>query len=219
MKKLFILGIFISFSTLGLAQETVSFGLKGGVNFANFGGRDFFVDQETRTGFHFGGFVNVSITDKFSLQPEILYSQQGSTFEFEFQTTTGPSDPGIGISSEGFNRYEYITIPALALYEISPGLSLGGGPQLGINIKAESELTSSVQDILEESVEDLSDITETLDLGIAFNAQYDFPFGILVQARYVLGLSNIDSTEIQEGGANEDPLQNRIFQLSVGYKF
>ena len=161
----------------------------------------------------------MSITNKFSLQPEILYSQQRSTFEVGFLTTTGPNDPGIGNSSEGFNRYEYITIPALALYVIFPGSSLGGGPPLGINIKAESEDISFVQDVLVESVQDLSDITETLDLGIAFKAQYDFPFGILVQARYVLGLINIDSTEIQEGGANEDPLQNRIFQLSVGYKF
>lgn len=152
-----------------------------------------------------------------------MYSQQGSRAEFETMTTTGPNDPGLVISSETISKFDYINIPILAKYSIVQGLSIEVGPQFGFNINAESEVTGGgILDFIEEDVEesiDLSDVTNTFDLGLALGASYELPLGVFFQARYVLGLSDVDDSEVQEGGLNEDSLLNRTFQLSVGFKF
>lgn len=71
MKKFYFLtalaGLLLTMTSQ--AQEGIAFGVKGGVNFATFGGRDFVVDQKSRTGFHLGVLVEIPISNKFSIQP------------------------------------------------------------------------------------------------------------------------------------------------------
>ena len=90
---------------------------------------------------------------------------------------------------------------------------------MGFNVNAISESSSIVGG---ESVEEeISETIESFELGLALNAQYELPFGLFGQVRYVLGLTNIDSTEVLEEGIsfNQDPLLNRAFQVSFGYMF
>lgn len=220
MRKFYFLAALAVMITMSSqAQEDISFGVKGGTNFATFGGRDFLVDQKARIGFHLGVLVEIPISEKFSIQPELMYSQQGSRTASEITVTTGPNDPGTRASSEVISKYDYISIPVLARYTIVQGLSLEAGPQFGFNINAEAELNGNLlgEDI--SSTEDFSDITNTFDIGLALGGSYELPVGVFFQARYVLGLSNVDDSEVQEGGLNEDSLLNRMFQLSAGFKF
>ncbi|MEP0265713.1 porin family protein [Dokdonia sp.] len=220
MKKHFLLAILAIMTITSInAQEKISFGVKGGVNFATFGGRDFIVDQKTRTGFHVGVLVEVPISNKFSIQPELMYSQQGSRTESEFATIMNPNDPTILIASESISKFSYINVPILAKYTIVKGLSVEAGPQFGFNIDSELEVSNIISGNETVSTEDISDRTNTFDFGLAVGGEYELPIGLFFQARYILGISNIDSTEVQLGGPNEDSLTNRNFQLSAGYKF
>src|SRR5690606_40376212 len=80
MKKLiFITAITIMSISAAKAQE-VRLGAKGGVNFATFSGDDL-GDVKYRTGFHIGGLVEIPISEKFAVQPEILYSAQGAEYD------------------------------------------------------------------------------------------------------------------------------------------
>ena len=77
MKKLCLAVIAVLSLTYSQAQE-VQFGAKAGVNFANLTGDD--VDNsDMRTSFHLGVVAEIKINEKFSVQPELLYSSKGAS--------------------------------------------------------------------------------------------------------------------------------------------
>ena len=63
----------------GLSQaQMLKFGLKGGVNFANYtGGEISGVDFKTITSYHVGAVMELKVIDNFAIQHEILYSNKG----------------------------------------------------------------------------------------------------------------------------------------------
>ena len=86
MKKVLLSAVAVMVFGFMSAQEEVKstsdvkFGAKGGVNFANLVGDDA-GDATMFVGFNVGLFVEIPITDKLTIQPELLYSAQGSKSE------------------------------------------------------------------------------------------------------------------------------------------
>ncbi|WP_267739639.1 porin family protein [Myroides injenensis] len=170
----------------------VKFGVKGGLNFSNLTN---FNDASSLTGFHIGGLAEIFINEKFSIQPELLYSAQGASVD-------GPiyaDGEFIGIIKDAKLKLNYINIPVMAKYYVWEGLNIQAGPQFGFNV--DSKL---------ESV-DVKDSFKTFDLGVNFGAGYELPVGLFFDARYNVGLTKVN----KEG----DNVKNGVFQLSVGYKF
>src|SRR5690606_10304231 len=190
MKKitLTLLGL-VAFSTSALAQQEVKFGPKAGVNFANLSGAD---DSEMKTGFHVGAVVEIKFNEKFSVQPEVLYSAQGASFN------------ALGVDGEIKN--DYINVPIMAKYYIVEGFSVELGPQIGFLMKSETEVGNITNDS--------KDFYKSTDFGLNFGLAYDLPMGLFVGARYNLGLS-----DIRENTNVGDTTKNGVIQVSVGYKF
>ena len=102
MKKIILIPILTLFCFMVNAQDKstrrsdISFGLKGGLNFSMISGDD--TDGlDGRIDFHIGVVNEIPISDKFSFQPEILYSSQGDKmsiddididFNFDYHTKT-----------------------------------------------------------------------------------------------------------------------------------
>ena len=88
MKKLLIVLIIVT-TSMTMAQndkvESLTYGIKGGISFARFNGDisafAFKLDPKFFTGFTAGAFVNYMVNDKFSIQPELLFSRKGSKFK------------------------------------------------------------------------------------------------------------------------------------------
>ncbi len=210
MKKLVIAVVAILGVATVQAQDEVSFGVKGGVNFAKLQGDDV-EDADGRTGFHLGAIVEIPVSEKFSVQPEVMYSQQGLQSEFEDENTT----------SESKLKLDYINVPVLAKFYVAEGFSIEAGPQFGFLAKAEQEFQSTTTSggvtVESEGTEDIEDSIAGFDMGAAFGAGYELNSGLFFQARYIIGLSNVDDSD--EGGLFEDDLTNSNLQLSVGFKF
>lgn len=103
--------------------QIVQFGVKGGVNFANFNGGVSGIDYSGRTGFHAGALAEVKILPNFSIQPEALFSSQGADVD------------GVG----DFNL-DYISVPVMAkFYLITDRLSLEAGPQFSFLVNEAEE--------------------------------------------------------------------------------
>jgi len=130
----------------------------------------------------------LGITELFSIQPELVYSSQGYSYDIGGDKVNG--------------RLSYINLPIMADFTIAEGLSLQGGPQIGFNISADEEFDGET--------EDFGDDVETLDLGVGIGAQYILPMNLFVQARYVIGFSDI----VKDSNA-----KNSVISLSVGYFF
>ncbi len=189
---LVLLGLTLSESVHGQAQ--FSLGIKGGPNFANLDVNSSVGDNyKNRTGFHAGAFALIKLT-KIGIQPELLFSRQGSNFQFN--------------SGSGEANFDYINIPIiLKLYTVA-GINLQAGPQFGF--LSGGEVKSTIQGVT--SVQAAKDVYKGSDFALALGLGWDLPFGLTLDARYNLGLSKIND------GTNAPESKNQVFQISAGFK-
>jgi hypothetical protein len=205
MKKIIFAAVAVMAFTFSNAQNA-RFGIKGGLNFANFTGDTEGLDFKTKVGFNIGGFVEVKLADKFYIQPELLYSTQGSIVD-DVEVYDG-FDVYYGDVQFKFN---YINVPVMFKYYVADKFNLEAGPQIGFLVSAEA--TVKVEGT--KATESVKDNFETLDFGLNFGAGYDFTKNFSAGVRYNLGLANIADTEPGDDGK----VHNSVFSLSVGYKF
>lgn len=121
MKKIILSAFAVCAFAFSNAQDSkLSFGMKAGVNFSSVSGVKGTdgKDAKGRTGFYVGGLAEYKISDKFSIQPEVLYSMEGADK----------------------NSLDYIRIPVMAKYEVVENLSILAGPSFAFRIAAENAL-------------------------------------------------------------------------------
>ncbi len=214
MKKLLLFAAFAAFTfTTANAQSEFRIGFKGGVNFASVGG-DFTDDYDGRTSFHIGGLVEIPISEKFAVQPELLYSSQGYKIE----------ESDTDYNFEAKTKLDYINVPIMAKYYIIDGLSAELGPQIGVLISAKDEYDETYEGESESGEDDVKDFYNTLDIGIGVGASYRLNNGIFFSARYVIGLSDVTNEDDLEGEFGPLDIEvfkqrNKVIQLSAGFSF
>ncbi len=207
MKKLFLIGLVALGFTVNSNAQDVDFGAKAGLNFATINGDE--TDRTNmKTAFHLGGYAEIMLSDDFSVQPELLYSMQGTKIDDSY------TELGVSVKEETDIKIDYINIPIMAKYYVSEGLSLEAGPQFGFLISAEADSDVTVGGQTQSATIDLKDNLKSLDFGFNVGIGYKLDTGINFGARYNLGLSNVNDND-QEGLKN----QNGVVQLSVGYTF
>ncbi|MBL0307061.1 MAG: PorT family protein [Chitinophagaceae bacterium] len=192
MKKI-ILSVVMLSATFFVSQAQVQYGLKAGANFYTFGGDE--VENEdlnSKFGLHIGGLVNFSVSEKFKVQPELVFSIQGSK-----QTD--------GTDELNWN-FNYLNIPIMAQFYVSNGFFLETGPQIGFNLKAE------IKDEESGTTFDLDDEIKSTDISWGLGAGYKTASGFGFGARYNLGLSSIAEE-------SDVDIKNRGFQVGVFYLF
>lgn len=202
--------------TIGtVSAQTAKFGFKAGGNIAWLNG-----DGELSKpvpGFHAGAFAELKVTEKFSLQPEIFFSLQGGKGELDERE-------GFTYTNEKMRiTLGYINVPVLAKYYITNKFSIEGGPQLGINVfarqKFEFDDNSSGVRILGGYSRSVKEAVNGFDLGLAVGTGYDLNDRLLLQARYVFGITTVHK-EINDNAGNFSPdIRNGVAQVSLGYRF
>jgi hypothetical protein len=166
-------------------------GIKGGLNIYNLE-TDPDNNYDSKIGFNAGLLGHVHLSENWALQPEITYSSQGA------KTTVAGTDYKLNLG--------YINVPVLVQYMFDNGFRIEAGPQVGFLINAKAK-AGSVET-------DAKDNFKTVDFGIGAGLSYVHPpTGFGIDARYNLGLSNInDNSSINE-------VKNRGAQIGVFYLF
>lgn len=207
MKKLLLLTAVAVFGLSNVNAQEVKFGAKAGVNFATIGGDA--ENADAITSFHVGGVAEIIISDKFSVQPELIYSAQGS--KNEYSETFGSET----VKYEDKLKLDYINLPIMAKYYVAEGLSLEAGPQISFLMSAKGESEASLGGETESESVDVKDDFKGIDFGLGLGAGYKLDSGLNFSLRYNLGLSNIaDGKDI-----GDYSVQNNVFQISLGYMF
>lgn len=201
MKKTFLLVAIaiIGFGASSNAQEFWNFGVKGGVNFTNMTSSGF-EDNNSRTGFHLGVLAEIPVSERFSVQPEVLYSAQGTEATRIFG----------GERIEGEYQLDYVQVPVIAKFYLLDGLALEAGPSFNFLAEEEYDFEDNNLDL-----ETDSEFASTFELGGAVGASYKFNNGFFLNGRYVLGFTDAFDSD----NFDDDAIKNNGIQLGVGFQF
>ena len=191
MKKI-LLFIFVT----GMVKATtaqVQFGVKAGLNRASLNYSGSAVnDLGVRNNFNAGIFANISLFNNFYLQPELMYSGQGSGF-----TDSIPADA----------NYNYLNLPVLFKYQHGSGLFAETGPQIGFLLSA--QLKSDGQTIDNKSYTQSTDFSWVLGIGYKLSK-----INLGIDLRYNYGFTNTIKASTAAGTA-----KNSVFQIDLFYQF
>ncbi|MDB5235762.1 MAG: hypothetical protein JWR44_2755 [Hymenobacter sp.] len=122
------------------AQSSISFGPRLGLNLSTIsqsGTPDGTFSQDTKSivGVQVGVTANIGITDNFSFQPSVLYSQKGAEFNGS-QTDTSNPPYKTSVSATAKVKVNYLELPLNFVYTLGgeEGFQLFAGPYLGVGV-------------------------------------------------------------------------------------
>ena len=212
MKKTIIILCTLFLSASAIAQDQkVKLGIKAGLNLATLTFDESELDSSSKAGFTAGVMVEIPMTKKFSIQPEIMYSQQG--------TKTSFSDSDVTNSNyESTIKLNYLNIPVMLKYYVIEGLSVQAGPQIGILLKTNNKYKDNFLGYDNQESFDLKEYSSGIDTSLNVGLGYQFKDKFYTDLRYNISYSNV----FKDGDTNhfiDNDMKNRVLQITIGYFF
>ena len=191
MKK--VAGIIVIFLFYTACTEAQSFhgGIKAGANLQKISAVPF--QEKFKFGYQAGGFADIGINSKFSLQPEVLFSSVYIDSASKFSDVYG------------FNNIKkinlmYLDIPVLLNIKAFKFLTLQVGPQFSTLLNKSNSLLKNGADAFKSN-----------NIAAVGGAQVNLT-KLKFYARYVLGINDINNVN------NANKWNNRNIQVGIGYK-
>ena len=204
MKKTFVLMTALAMSCATLKAQQVSFGVKAGVQQNTFSMKSKYGGEWSRmaalgTGFHAGGIADISLSKKFSVQPQLLFNSKSTLYNSETK----------------INLYA-IDVPVNFLYKTG-GFFLGLGPNLSYglsaNVKEEDNKSNWYKKENNGEGGEEKSMLKRFEVGANVTLGYQFANNLLISANYNQGLSNLSNHSDSELGN----VNTRFTGLSIGY--
>lgn len=229
--------LLVACGALSLQAQDIKIGGKVGLNLAdvgqNYAEEDFESATNMKPSFHVGIVADIGLTDELTVQPGILFSQKGASFDLE-ENFEGAENV------DGYDRLtlNYIEIPINVTYNIND-FQIFAGPYVGIGIGGMNKFDYSYEDPLFGSISEEGEISykpffgevkegdleedenafSALDFGVNLGLGYNVG-PVLINAGYSLGLANLTPSYDFEGFDRADLKQtNRVITLSLTYFF
>jgi opacity protein-like surface antigen len=159
--KLLLCIVLLGLSTIN-AQENMSsnikFGIKGGVNYSKFKG----ADTKNKIGFVVGFYAKKNVSDKFSLQSELLYSTLGAKLKIDNSKI----------------KLNFISIPFVLRFHPMDKFSIEGGTKLGYLLSGKGNGFKKKN-------------FKKIDYGLVVGLGYQISDNMGIGIRYYRGLSNM----------------------------
>ena len=164
----------------------------------NFWGSD--VEHGMKPSYQAGLMMEYKFNPHFAIAPEVVFASQGGKFK-----ALDLNSFGLDVSKTVTYNTNYINVPVMLKYYVSPAFSIDFGPQVGFNVYS----MYSIEDV--DKAIDIKDGTKSVDFGVGLGGTYNLTEKAFVQARYTMGLTNAF-----EGDGD---CKNGNIQLAFGMKF
>ena len=211
----------MAFSVITFSQTTPSFGIRAGVSSASMKGDaasslndllDFTNGRITtgnHTGFFGGGYVSIPVTEQFSVEPALYYTQKG--YELRGELNVKGLD-FLGANAKAKLTSSYIDLPILLKGNFN-GFQVFAGPQISYLTKADLRTTAGLLgfNLLNKTM-DATEQFNRWDAGVTGGVGYQFANGLNISAAYDHGLSRADKNKNMEA-------YNRSFKVGLGISF
>ena len=211
MKKLFMIAAMAVATLAANAQSKMKAGTwiiqpKAGATITSITNLDGYGtdDANVYVGGTIGGEVEYQIDNRFSVAAGVGYIMQGKQW----------ADVSYGGTKVEDNKVElgYINVPIVANFYAFKGLAFKAGVQFAFMTNAKSKYTMTSGGNETSVSVDMKDACNTFDFSIPVGASYEFDNHIVIDARYNIGITNIN----KNGNVN---CRNSVFLATVGYKF
>lgn len=168
-------------------------GVKAGANLTKIDGKSF--NEEFKFNYLAGAFAEIGAGKKFSVNPELLFSQSTSTVS----NNTSDVYKDILNSDQRKAKLNYLSIPILLDYKLAGPLHIQAGPQFSVAINQDKTLLQNSGDAFKGG-----------DFAFVAGAQIKI-MKFRVSARYVAGMSNINDID------NQEKWKSRAIQVALGF--
>lgn len=210
MKKIYSLLLITIFS---FAYSQIHLGVKGGYNLSDLkwkmdsGSND--VKFDSKSYFYIGGFIEFKITDKFSLQEEISYTEIGGKLVSDVLEYNG--EAWVKIANNEYNyRYPQIQNSILAKYYPIQKLAVIGGLNLGININP--NIKTSYQYYFEGTDDGKLENVNIINVFPFVGTEFHITSKLFADARYHFGINNMHDNDYFK-------VKSNFLQIGLGYRF
>lgn len=222
MKKISTLTILalVIFSTHSFSQ--IKTGFSAGVTHSRWSGDamgslnnllDFsngYITTEPVNGLYAGGFVEIPLAERISVQPGLYYSQKGYRLQGE---VSGKNIDFLSAGARATVRSHYIELPLVIKAEVAKGLQIYAGPQVSYLVKNNLRMDAGVLGVsLFKTNVDITNQFNRTDLSLTGGLAYTFDNGFSVNAGYDHGLSRLDKNTMTQS-------YNRSFKVGIGFTF
>jgi hypothetical protein len=184
-----------------------TFGIRGGVNFAklNASSGNLSASTGSTTTFAVGLFADFKV-GAVSIQPALNYTGKGGNISDD-------------IGGEADIKTYYLQVPVNVVYHIPASIGniyFGAGPYVGLGLSGKAKGPDENGNSVSEDIKFGSEAGtfKKTDFGLNGIAGVEFKGGFILGINYDLGLSNISNDT-----ADNESLKNRVFGISIGYKF
>ncbi len=192
MKANLLLLLIAALSFSNLHAQSIHLGIKGGANVNKLTGQSF--TDKFSFGYHIGGFIEIGIGKKLSLQPEVFVSQikqdTSSQFRAIYNNLLGVAPSNIQLS--------YLNLPILLGYKLSDQFSIQLGPQYSILMNQNANLLQNGKNAFKNG-----------DFSILGGLQLEVS-KFRIYGRYVVGLNNLNDID------KMDEWKNQSLQIGIG---
>ena len=238
MKKIASI-LVISFLTIATSAQSLipmKYGIKFGANISNIistpneGVKN--IETSSQIGIAGGFYMEIALNDKWYINPELLFSQKGASFTYEYTHNYEVDQRDVHSTSHEL-KLAYIELSPTISYKVSDKLSLNFGPSVSFLITPDYSVLSDKEEKdaepLHEVLTDAEYKEETLDVGLNIGISYYLTENFLIDGKVNTGFMSIGEvikeTNTGSAVAGNDPqesifdLKNSAISLSIGYLF
>jgi len=207
-------------------KEPVRFGIKGAATASQFSEQEL-AGRNMKLGFNAGVFVNIPLSMKFALQPEVLYNQMGAKSVLtDTEINTGTST--IRTKQDFSTTLNYISVPVMLQMKPADNFYVEAGPEVSYFVdgknKGETTISTTTSGTTATQTQSASqsidkDDIKKFNLGFGLGLGYYFTPNLGINARYVNSLTHIYNNSDAVADTQKNVNTNRVFQLGLNYKF
>ena len=238
-KTLSILALaFLTIATSAQSLIPMKYGIKVGANISNIistsneGVKN--IENTALIGIAGGFYMEIALNDKWYVNPELIYSQKGASFTYEYTHNYDVNQSDVHNTSHEL-KLAYVELNPTISYKATDKLALNFGPSVSFILTPDyAILTDKGQNDNLDTHPDLLEgiyTEETIDVGVNLGISYYLTENFLIDCRVNTSLmkagtiSKLTNTGIVNGKLTNSPkmniyeIKNSVISFSIAYLF
>lgn len=154
---------------------------------------DGYLNDRSRTGFYVGGAVDLPLSENFSIEPGLIYTQRGYGLRGNLTINALKIN---AINARATSQMHYVDVPVLFKVKPAGGFTVFAGPQLSylVNNNLRADVNVLGFSLLNTNL-DITNQFNRLDVGVTGGIGYESESGIGISAAFERGFNRLDKNQ------------------------